>query len=228
MIKIFEKYLDSKSATNELVHLIEDDLNLEWEKNKDNDNYKAYSDSKFKKISIRKVKELINKGADINAHDKTNNHGSILCMAICRNDFDLIKFLVENGANVNDYNSCQSTPIYYASSEDIKILKFLIENKGDVNIPNNSGVLPIHHALFDNKYDNAILLLKSGSRLSCKKPHTNDYYTLNNWIKNKNYTFQKLVSEYNPDEFIKIDRHKIHSKLLNVYDRYITSTKFNL
>ncbi len=56
-------------------------------------------------------------------------------MAICRNDFDLIKFLVENGANVNDYNSCQSTPIYYASSEDIKILKFLIDNKGDVNIP---------------------------------------------------------------------------------------------
>ena len=203
-LKTYEQKINN-IATKELVDMLEPDLKLEFNKNYKKHNWN-FSQSKFKKISIQKVQELIDKGANVNAHDETNNYGSILDMAAYMQDLDLIVCLIENGANINNYNSCKATPLYIVSNiGNIEIVKYLIQKGANVNIPNDSNVLPIHSALWNKNYNIAKLLLKSGSILSTPG---ND---LSRWI-SKNYSFQKLLAELHPEELVKVDEDKINKK----------------
>jgi len=237
MITLFEAYTKKIkiSPTDELLHLIYDQIITEWEKIRTDRTRKdlSFDIKNFKKVSISKVQKLIDKGADINVHDPANNWGSLLMMSVDLQDFNLIKCLVENGADLEAHNSCNSTAIYSAagikSSISGKILKYLIEQGADINTPNNSGVLPIFHATFNKAYENAIILLKAGCFIETTfNPHMNRKNDLNGWTKGKNYPFQKLLCEMYPDEISKFDDNKIHKKIREEYGYLFSSNKYNL
>lgn len=231
--KIFEIIESDKfDPTYKLLHLLLDKIIKVWKENKHLDNWHI-KDYDFGKIPVEVVQRLIDEGANVNVHDETNNTGSLLHMAVERRDMNLIKCLIKNGANVNAVNSCNSTPIYYASNSDIKILKYLIDSGGDVNIPNNSGVLPLHHAVYDKKYDNAILLLNSGSKLESdtilRGLGRNQPYKISNWIKEKNYKFQKFLCEKYPEKIAEIiPEQYIHKRIMKEYGHLFTSVNYDL
>jgi hypothetical protein len=242
MITLFEAYTKKikQSPTEELLHLIYDQLVTAWKKMIDHNEDLTFDVKNFKKISTRKVQNLIDKGANVNEHDPGNNWGSLLMLAVNLQDFNLVKCLVKNGADLDGLNSCHSNVIYTAagikSPISGKILKYLIEQGANINIPNNSIVLPIYSAVFGNNYENAIILLKAGCLI---KQLLNRYIIendLNYWLRANvpvakkwaNYQFQKLLCEMHPDEISKIDYDKIHEKIKKEYNYLFSINKYNL
>ena len=59
--------------------------------------------------------------------------------------FEIAKYLIDNGADVNASNNFSSTPLHQASvSGDFEIVKYLVENDADVNAPDNDGETPLY------------------------------------------------------------------------------------
>jgi len=214
---------DPAYATHKLIHLIIDDIDEAWANNRDN-RFWTYGNEKFDKISIKRVEELLKYGADINAHDEKNNYGSLLNMAIFRNDFDLVKYLVENGANINDTNACGSTPIYCASADfSFEILEYLVEKGADINIPNDAGVLPLHNSIHECDFKKAIFLLNSGSEIETQ------FSNIPRYLNKKDYKFQKLLCEKFPNQISKLIPEKYrHEKILDEFGYLFDVDKYNL
>jgi len=88
----------------------------------------------MKKLSndekLKKFITLVNKGYSVNC---TNSHSiSILMSAIHHGNNVIVKFLIENGADVNyktDWNDTSLTwfAVVYTKYEDITILKYLLD-----------------------------------------------------------------------------------------------------
>jgi hypothetical protein len=221
------EFYEPKAATNELLHIILDEILEAWEAYEKN--HDSFKNHRYKRLNYKKIQNLIDAGANVNVHDESNNYGSLLCMAVDRKDLRLVKLLVENGANINDYNSTKATALYGAT--DIEIVKYLVENGADMNRPNDSGVLPLHHAVFDKNYEIATILLKSGSELTTKTGNRfkRGGYGLENWMKDKNYDFQKLLIEMHPDYVVEnISQEKLHKRILKEYDYIFNANKYNL
>lgn len=74
---------------------------------------------------IKFIQTLINAGADKNG--KNSEGKTALHQAVIKNNFDAVKCLVENGANVNLQDNNNHTPIFYAQ-KDSAIYLFLVES----------------------------------------------------------------------------------------------------
>ena len=224
------------TPTEKLLHLLADEIYSQWEIIKeDKDGNYSFLYNEFKKIPISKVKKLLSEGADITAHGN-EGWGSLIKLAIYRQDLSLIKCLIENGANINgtDLDRKSSTPIYVAAGinntpKSEKILKYLIDNGADINIPNDGAVLPLHHALFNKVFENAIVLLKAGSILKLgKNPFNNRPNDINSWMKVGNYEFEKELCKMYPREISKIDDDKIDDKIKKEFAYLFQANKFNI
>ncbi|MDR0519864.1 MAG: ankyrin repeat domain-containing protein, partial [Clostridiales Family XIII bacterium] len=79
--------------------------------------------------------------------------------------FDIIKLLVEHGADVNDE---QTDYIVENGGESHNILKYLIDNGADVNRQDKEGNTALMKAAEYNRTENAKLLLKSGADTKLK------------------------------------------------------------
>ncbi len=101
----------------------------------DDDNINAFfKTSYFGLTSVAKA--LINKGMDIN--QRSYKEMTILMMAANRNQFDLVKFLVESKANINLQCDNGYSALTYTSSP--KILSYLLSKKANVNLNNFEGL----------------------------------------------------------------------------------------
>lgn len=222
-IKTYEQK-NNKSATEKLIDLLLYDIELDFKENSDKDVWSS-STAIYKKIPIKKVQKLLNEGADINAHDKRNNYGSILNMATYRHHLDLVEFLIDNGADINSCNSSKATSLYVASAHNNKeIVEYLIKKGADINLPNDAGVLPIHVAIYRKSSEIAIILLKSGSMLTSSNGEN-----LNRCMRNnKDYNFQKALCELRPEEILKVDIEKINKRILDEYSYIFSSNKYNI
>ena len=55
-------------------------------------------------------------------------------------DLEIVKYLLENGADINAKDNYGTTALMKASSNgQLEIVQFLIENGADINIKNNEG-----------------------------------------------------------------------------------------
>lgn len=80
--------------------------------------------------NLDKIKELLNEGANINYIDK--NMDSPLLIAISNNNYDLVKFLLENGANPNpDPDKVYTLPLNLAIDTSVEVTKNNIDVKED-------------------------------------------------------------------------------------------------
>lgn len=86
------------------------------------------------KLSLDNIKEIIQQGANVNnASPRTGfaYAGTPLMTAICQNNFELVKFLVEKGANINTVGGCgrnEGTPLSIARNQGFnKIADYLFE-----------------------------------------------------------------------------------------------------
>lgn len=95
-----------------------------------------------KSKSIDKVKELIDKGTNINA---VSSRGiTALHLAAEFGTFEIVKLLLEQGADVNALTMYNVTPLHFAAQGgDINIANLLIHNGAILNAKDNEGRTPL-------------------------------------------------------------------------------------
>jgi ankyrin repeat protein len=153
-----------------------------------------------------RIKELIAKGADVNARDSWGNTllhmvvfaknaeavrlllgaganpnvlntdladdspdaFSPLHYAAIGNLEEIVKLLLDNGADINIRDSFRRTPLLFCMKHD-RIAVLLISRGADVNMPDEIGATPLHVAASLGKRDIAKLLLEKGANVNSKE-----------------------------------------------------------
>lgn len=120
--------------------------------------------------NLEAVKLLISNGADY----KIGRYGETLLMKTVQNELDLVRFLVENGSNLDAQDSTGKTALIYAmeiktyereqlEQATLEIVKALIECKANLNLRDKNGRPALWYA-YENKKDAiADLLIKNGA-----------------------------------------------------------------
>lgn len=92
---------------------------------------------------IEIVRELIEKGADVNA--VTNFWHTPLHYAVNRGGYEVAKYLLEHGAKVNALSNFDYAPLHYAANHGkIKVAELLVSKGAALNIQNTFGHTPLH------------------------------------------------------------------------------------
>ena len=106
--------------------------------------YKEVSDMKSEIINVvksndyNKTKELLEKGADINAKDERDR--TLLMIAVYNNNYEISKLLIEKGADINEQDDMKNNPFLYSGAEgQLDILKLLAKAGADTKITNRYG-----------------------------------------------------------------------------------------
>ena len=95
------------------------------------------------------VEFLLEAGIDVNYQPNGRDNGkSALHNVVANRDFELVKALVENGANVEIKDENGNTPLwtsvmmYRGNEKDIKIIKFLVSRGSSFDTKNNHDSAP--------------------------------------------------------------------------------------
>ena len=117
------------------------------------------------------VVSAVNRGADVNvARDK--NGMSALSWAVLGVNEELVKYLLEQGADVREKDAEGYTPLHQAARvRRTEHAILLIERGADVNAKNSTGLIPLQLALDGYDLDFVKTLVSEGSDLSV----TNQY-----------------------------------------------------
>jgi ankyrin repeat protein len=124
-------------------------------------------------LNITILRILLEAGVYIN--DLLNNGMRLIAFAIFHNQhFDIVKLLIDGGANVNSISNMGYVPLtdvilrYMPLSDTIKsnkstVIKLLIDNGADVNLLDRLGCVPLYYAIMENsKFKNTLILKELG------------------------------------------------------------------
>ncbi|ARE67259.1 SWPV2-ORF040 [Shearwaterpox virus] len=151
----------SNKQYNIIKSLIKKDINV-------NRLLTSYSNEIYKHLDITLCNILIECAADINIIDKNNR--TPLFYAVKNNDYDMVKLLLKNGANVNLQDSIGYSCLHIAGihNSNIEIVDALISYKPDLNSRDWVGRTPLHIFVIESNFEAVKLLLKSGAYVGLK------------------------------------------------------------
>lgn len=118
--------------------------------------FEAVKNNDLEQLKLLVRHDLVNAKKHIN--QKNNFGNTALHYASTRGYFEIVKFLIENGADPNPKNDFDNTPLHSifmiggnrtveTNNKYIKIVKFLIDNGANVSEINNDGFTPLHVVL---------------------------------------------------------------------------------
>ncbi|KAB7497861.1 Protein fem-1-like protein C [Armadillidium nasatum] len=117
------------------------------------------------------VKCLIQHGADVNSVSDT---GSTPVRSACfMTHFDIVTFLVENGANISKPNYNGGTCLIN-SVQSVALCEYLIKNGADVNAQDIQNKTALHYAIQEHRYETTKLLLEHGADPFLKSKYNDD------------------------------------------------------
>jgi len=91
---------------------------------------------------------------------------SLLSKAIKLKNYDAAKALIERGANVNQRNSNQLTPLFFAAIYgNREIAELLVKNGADFHARDEHRNTPLVYALIEGQADVAVYLIEAGAAL---------------------------------------------------------------
>ncbi len=124
----------------------------------------------IKERNLDKVQELVlHNNFSVNSERTQINKNSLLLEASFWGHFEIVKFLVENGANINYKNYYGNSALMCASeNNELEIIHFLLENGADINIKNDYNETPLIGSIMGNKLDAMKLLLENGANINNK------------------------------------------------------------
>ncbi len=110
------------------------------------------------------VQDLIRQGVDVNDYIYVNNNhlrNSPLNIAATLGHYDIVKMLIEAGADVNvTIALANTTPLYWAiSNKHSETAKLLISKGADVNIEDERGTSPLLLAVYRNELELVQILI---------------------------------------------------------------------
>ena len=94
------------------------------------------------------IKTMVEKGANIKDLSE-DNEDNVLTLAMFKNySFDVIKYLVDNGADVNYRIPYGSSVLMIACIYcDVQVVKYLIDNSADIHARDKYGLTPLAYAI---------------------------------------------------------------------------------
>jgi len=116
--------------------------------------------------NLNGVKYALEKGADANMYAKaqTFDRSKVLHLACEISSAEIVRCLIDAGADVNKDNDHGHTPLHLACWRDsLDIIKFLLNTGADVNAKSAGGYTPLHEACVRDYLDIIKLLLNAGA-----------------------------------------------------------------
>lgn len=99
---------------------------------------------------------------------------TVLIHAAAYNNIDLLKWLLEQGANLDHQDRIGYSALHFAGQNMlVEIARLLLENGANPNIQDNHGNSPLWTAVFNSKDEKGVmnLLLKHGADPDLKNKH---------------------------------------------------------
>ena len=125
-----------------------------------------------------------------------------LCWAAENGYFDLVRFLTENGEDVNKANEDGATPLMFAAFKgDSKIAKLLIKKGANVNSGDKNGSTPLMLSAHQGRLETVQLLIENGATLNDKDKDGNTGLHLG--ASEGNLEVVKLLLEHGADFEVK-------------------------
>jgi ankyrin repeat protein len=152
--------------------------------------------------STKMVELLLKHGADPNSNSKLQ---SPLMGACLYSNYEVVEYLVENGADVNLADECKATALLYAS--DVKTIKYLISKGADVKAKNRDGRTVLMHVFCCEKINNMekteliFLLMEKGVEINAVE-------TYGFFSDQKSTALDEAVLKEQPKEIISLLRSK--------------------
>jgi len=145
--------------------------------------------------NVKKVHEILDKKPSLRYINRFNSYGrSALLQVTMTGDYEIIKLLVEHGADVNLQNSAwRDFPLIRAA--DYKTTKLLIEHGANVNLKDSDGEFALLRA--GGNYQIAKLLLEHGADVNMQN-YSGDF-ALIQAVKNNKKDIIELLLKHGAD-----------------------------
>jgi len=114
---------------------------------------------------VSEVKELLSKGAEVNA--KTTGGFTPLHYAAWKGHLDVVKELLAKGAEVDAKSNGGYTPLHYAAS-DVEVVKMLLAKGAEVDAKDEDVHMLLHKAASKGDVDLVKALLAKGAEVDAK------------------------------------------------------------
>jgi len=132
--------------------------------------------------NLNKIKTYVEQGGDIHMiRDPTEDHTedrdlffgpytgyNPLQYACVKNKPEIVKYLVDKGANVNSQDEVGSTPLHYSAESSLEIVKYLVNKGAYVNAQNNNDETPLHLAIEKTSLEIVKYLVDKGADVNTK------------------------------------------------------------
>ena len=117
----------------------------------------------------QQVEAVIKAGTDVNAINELGWRTPLMNAAGRNNNPEVLRVLIQAGANVNAKDNYGSTPLMYAALNDnSEVFKALIQAGANVNAKNDDGWTPLMLAAGDNSAEVVSVLIKGGADVNAK------------------------------------------------------------
>lgn len=162
-------------------------------------------------------KEVIN----LDIQNKTGN--TLLHTAISWGNKDMLKLLLDNGADSNIQNNDGNTAFFYENNKEILLL--FLKNEADVNIANNEGINAFQRAVIEGIEEVVNLYLKYGNaKVNAKNPKTGNTALLYA-IYHNHSAVMTILTDYNANPII---ANNLGINAIGLANNYITRTFLSL
>lgn len=163
------------------------------------------------------VNKLLSNGIDLN-HSFTADNLNALHWAITKGKYDIVKLLVDKGADTNIPIQKGVPLLYFAIVKGrANIIKILAEAKTKLNIKNNAGATALHLAVVTERIDIVKILVEAGADLNIQDSYDNST-ALHLAVERNNTQIIKILVEAGADLNIK-DKNGLTPLNIAVNDR---------
>ena len=121
------------------------------------------------KGDTKKVLDLLAKGVNINDPGDSDKYGTPLHHAAYGGHIDLMKALLQRGANVNAKDSLDNTPLALAAQrKQVQAVELLLQHGANASIPTMNGETAFHEAVLAGSVEIVSLILSHGGKADVK------------------------------------------------------------
>lgn len=124
------------------------------------------------KNDVETARRMIAAGADVNA--PYDDHDYSILTACCNGNYELVRLLIDSGADVNVRDKYESTPLLECDPYYPEIIKLLLDAGAQVNVRDNENNTPLLFMATTSKPESVKLLLDAGAHVNVHGDDSNE------------------------------------------------------